>query len=482
MDNIILATDSYKTSHFKQYPPGTLKVTSYIEARPGGDYDRVVFFGLQAFIRQYLLKPITVADVLEAEAIFKAHGVPFNFAGWRDIIDNHNGFLPIAIEALPEGSVVPVGTPLVQIYNTDPSAFWLTSYLETALLRAIWYPTTVATLSWHARQRLIFFVRRTSDGDPDALLDFMLHDFGARGVSSQESAMLGGMAHLINFRGTDTVEGLVGARRYYDAELAAGFSVPASEHSTMTAWGRDQEEMAYRNMMQQFPEGIVSIVADSYDYENAVENIFSHELSDLIDDRIGKGRLVIRPDSGDPVRTVIWTLRALEKSFEPRLNTKGFKVLPDHVRILWGDGIAVPQMEGVLAYMQAEGWAAENIVFGMGGALLQKVNRDTIRFAMKANEIVIDGQVRDISKQPRTDPSKASKAGAQVVLIDGFNEIEVMRKSNYRPVMLADGSYADNNILIQRFKNGQALNETSFEDVRSRSKTVLKKADIKKVA
>lgn len=482
MDNIILATDSYKTSHFKQYPPGTMKVTSYIEARVGGDYERVVFFGLQAFIRQYLSTPIDMVDVFEAEEIFKAHGVPFNFEGWNHIVKKHGGRLPIVIEALPEGSVVPVGTPLVQIYNTDPECFWLTSYLETALLRAIWYPTTVATVSWHARQKLGWFVRATTDGDPDAILDFMLHDFGARGVSSQESAMLGGMAHLINFRGTDTVEGLIGARRFYDAELAAGFSVPASEHSTMTAWGRDQEEMAYRNMMQQFPEGIVSIVADSYDYEHAVKNIFGRELSDLVDDRAGKGRLVIRPDSGDPVRTVIWTLWTLEKSFEPRLNAKGYKVLPDYIRILWGDGIAVPQMEGVLAYMKAEGWAAENIVFGMGGALLQKVNRDTIRFAMKANEIVIGGEVHDIAKQPKTDPSKSSKAGAQVVLIDGFNEVEVMRKSNYRPVMLADGSYADFNHLIPRFKNGQPINETTFEEVRERSKTVLKKADVKKVA
>ncbi|WP_202879886.1 nicotinate phosphoribosyltransferase [Sinorhizobium meliloti] len=482
MDNLILATDSYKTSHFKQYPPGTIKVTSYIEARAGGDYERVVFFGLQAFIRQYLLKPVTMTDVFEAEAVFKAHGVPFNSEGWEHIVKKHNGRLPIVIEALPEGSVVPVGTPLVQVYNTDPMCFWLTSYLETALLRAIWYPTTVATLSWHARQKLDFFVRQTTDGDPNAVLDFMLHDFGARGVSSQESAMLGGMAHLINFRGTDTVEGLIGARRFYDAELAAGFSVPASEHSTMTAWGRDQEDMAYGNMMRQFPEGIVSIVADSYDYEHAVDNIFGHHLRGLVDDRAGKGRVVIRPDSGDPVRTVIWSLRSLEKNFEPRVNARGYKVLPDHIRILWGDGIAVPQMEGVLAYMQAEGWAAENIVFGMGGALLQKVNRDTIRFAMKANEIVVDGEVRDIAKQPRTDPTKASKAGAQVVLFDPFGGVEVMRKSNYRPVMLADGSYADFNQLVPRFKGGVAINETTFDEVRARSKSVLKKADVKKVA
>jgi len=481
MDNLILATDSYKTSHYKQYPTGTERVTSYIEARVGGEFDKVLFFGLQAFIRRYLTQRVTAADVMEAAEIFAAHGVPFNKDGWMHIVYAHGGRLPVVIEALPEGSVVPVGTPLVQVYNTDPAAFWLTSYLETALLRAIWYPTTVATLSWHARQKLGYFVEQTSDGDVSGILDFMLHDFGARGVSSQESAMLGGAAHLINFRGTDTVEGLVGATRFYDAELAAGFSVPASEHSTMTAWGRDREADAYGNMLFQFPEGIVSIVADSYDYENAVENIFGGELRKRVEDRRGKGRVVIRPDSGDPVRTVIWTLIALAKEFGTTTNSKGYRVLPDHIRVLWGDGIGVPQMEGVLATMQQEGFAAENVVFGMGGALLQKVNRDTLRFAMKANEIVVNGEARDIHKDPRTDPSKASKAGVQSVVYDGVNGIQVSRRDKVIAPMI-DGKVVSWDLLKPRYENGAIINETDFAEVRRRSKVDLAPVNVRKVA
>lgn len=471
--NLILATDSYKTSHFEQYPPKTTKVTSYIEARPGGQFDKVVFFGLQAFIRQYLLTPITLYDIVEARMLLAEHGVPFNEAGWKRIVDEHDGLLPITIEAIPEGSVVPVGTPLVQIYNNDPELFWLTSYMETALLRAIWYPTTVATLSWHARQSLRWFVERTTDLDVDTVLDFMLHDFGARGVSSAESAVLGGIAHLINFKGTDTVEALVGAIRYYDAQGAVGYSVPASEHSTMTAWGRDGETAAYRNMLEKFPAGIVSIVSDSYDYGSAVSNIWCDELKDAVNQRAGSGRVVIRPDSGDPVKTVLFTLEELEKAFGVTQNIRGYKVLPDHVRILWGDGIGVPQMEAILSVLWTQGWAAENVVFGMGGGLLQKVNRDTLRFAMKANEIVSDGEVLDISKSPKGDASKASKAGAQSVLYDGDGLRVIKRNQNFR---------SDYDLLQPQFSNGGVVNETTFEEVRERAKTPLIPASQKKVA
>lgn len=182
--NLILMTDSYKTSHFLQYPPGARYVTSYIEARAGGGYDHVLFFGLQAFIREYLSERVTIQDVFQADAVLRAHGVPFNRAGWDRIVHVHGGYLPLRIEALPEGSVVPVGTPLVQIVNTDPELPWLTSYFETALLRAIWYPSTVATKSYFARRKLHYFVAGSTDNDPDAILDFMLHDFGARGASS----------------------------------------------------------------------------------------------------------------------------------------------------------------------------------------------------------------------------------------------------------------------------------------------------------
>ena len=214
--NLILNTDSYKVSMFKQYPAGTTGVYSYIESR-GGRYDRTVFFGLQAFIKEYLLWPITQADIDIADEILTAHGEPFNRAGWQYILDKHNGYLPVVIRAVPEGTVVPVKNVLATIENTDPECFWLTTWLETALLRAVWYGTTVATQSYTIKQVILDYLERT--GDPGTI-DFKLHDFGARGVSSMESAGIGGAAHLVNFMGTDTITGVLYAREYYNAGIA----------------------------------------------------------------------------------------------------------------------------------------------------------------------------------------------------------------------------------------------------------------------
>lgn len=231
--NIILNSDSYKYSMPQQYPAGTEYVYSYIESR-GGAWPETVFFGLQAYIKEYLLRPVTWDDINEAEAIITAHGEPFYREGWEHILRQHGGYLPVRIRAVPEGTRVPIKNVLLTIENTDPRCWWLTTFLETSLLRAVWYPTTVATNSYESRKIILEYLERT--GDP-GLIDFKLHDFGARGVSSEESAGLGGAAHLVNFQGTDTVSALVAARRYYGADLA-GFSIPASEHSIATSFGR----------------------------------------------------------------------------------------------------------------------------------------------------------------------------------------------------------------------------------------------------
>ena len=212
-NNLILNTDSYKTSQFNQYPPNTEYVYSYIESR-GGEWKDTLFYGLQAFIKQYLLRPITMADIEEAAEILSAHGVPFNRAGWEYIVDELGGKLPISIKAVPEGTIIPTKNVLVTVENTDPNCYWLTSYLETAILRAVWYPTTVATNSYESRKLILSYLERT--GDPN-LIDFKLHDFGARGVSSFESAGIGGSAHLINFLGTATISGLMFTLKYYNA-------------------------------------------------------------------------------------------------------------------------------------------------------------------------------------------------------------------------------------------------------------------------
>ena len=227
MTNLILSTDSYKHSHFLQYPPEARAISAYLEARHNDFAKEVLFLGLQSYLIDYLGRAVSKADVDEAEAICTAHGVPFNRSGWDRIVDQHGGYLPIEIKALPEGMMVPTGVPLVQGENTDPALPWLPTFIETALLRAVWYPTTVGTLSWKCKAIIAAGLDKSSD-DPAAQLPFKLHDFGARGVSSGESAALGGMAHLVNFMGTDTLEGIMAARRYYGAEMP-GFSIPAAE-------------------------------------------------------------------------------------------------------------------------------------------------------------------------------------------------------------------------------------------------------------
>lgn len=431
MNNLILNTDSYKASHFLQYPPGTTGVSSYIEPRVGARFPEIVYFGLQMFLQEYLTTPITMEDIDEAEAIFTAHGEPFNRDGWEIILDDYNGFLPLEIRALPEGTVVRPGTPLVQVRNLDPRLPWLTSYMETAILRAVWYPTTVATLS-RAVKSVIYAGLVQSSDDPDGQIGFKLHDFGARGVASKEQAGIGGLAHLVNFMGTDTVEALVYGRKFYN-EGMAGFSIPAAEHSTMTAWGKDREAEAYRNMLTAFPEGLVAVVSDSYDIYNAVDNIWGEELRQAVRER--GGTVVIRPDSGDPKEMVMYLLRSLGDSFGWDYNSKGFRVLNENVRIIQGDGVDYDSIKDIVETMVDDSWSIDNIAFGMGAGLLQKVNRDTLRFAMKASAIEIDGEWHPVFKDPKSDPTKASKPGFQSV-IDIGDGIEI--ESLLEPVYSAD--------------------------------------------
>lgn len=446
--NIILDTDGYKASHYLQTPPGIKNVSSYIEAREGGEFDEVVFFGLQAHIKRYLTTPITKYDIDEADGIFSAYGTPFNRAGWEHILNVHGGMLPLVINALPEGMVVPCGTPLVQMEATDDACEWLISPMETSLLRAVWYPVTVCTYSYQVKKMMKSYLDDTSDVG-DEVLPFMLHDFGARGASSYETSAIGGAAHLVNFLGTDTVAALPFLRDFYAAP-AAGFSVPASEHSTMTAWGEDNEAAAYENMIDQFDceGGIVSIVSDSYDLYNAIDNIYGGVLKDKILNM--KGRLVIRPDSGDPVDVSCKSIEKLYKIFGGTINSKGYKVLNDKVRVLWGDGVNMAGIERILEALKTLKFSAENIIFGMGGGLLQDHTRDKGRFAQKCNAIMTQDDLwMDVYKRPKTDTSKASKAGRQVVLCkDGVWSSEKVNAANIFDNRLEQVYYAQNGIFV----------------------------------
>lgn len=458
MTNLILATDSYKHSHFLQYPPEARAISAYIEARPNDFADEILFMGLQPYLLDYLARPITQADINEAEAICTAHGVPFNREGWQIILDEHGGFLPIEIRALPEGMIVPTGVPLLQVETTDPRLPWLATFIETALLRAIWYPTTVATLSHQCRLIIRAGLETTSD-DVEGQLPFKLHDFGARGTSSGESAGLGGMAHLVNFRGTDTMEGLIAARRYYGADMA-GFSIPAAEHSTMTSWGRAREEAAYANMLDAFDgKGkLVAVVSDSYDLDAALTGIWGGSLRNKVLAR--KGTLVVRPDSGDPVETPVRAIKALWEAFGGTVNAKGYRLLDPHVRVIQGDGMTPATIAQLIDRLIEEGFAIDNIAFGMGGGLLQQVNRDTLRFAMKANAMRdAEGVWHDVAKAPATDPGKSSKAGRQAVVVEAGSL--VARRVD-------DVDDADN-LLRPVWRNGMMLVRHMFDELRARA-------------
>jgi len=453
--NLILNTDSYKASHWLQYPPGMDAMFSYIESR-GGLHERTVFFGLQAILKEHLTRPITVADIEEARELFAAHGEPFNEAGWRYILDRHGGHVPVTIRAVPEGVAVPVLNALATVESTDPQCFWIASYIETLLLR-VWYPTTVATISWHIKQMIRGYLNRTSD-DPEGQLPFKLHDFGSRGVSSLESAGLGGLAHLVNFKGTDTVAAIVAARKYY-AEPMAGFSIPAAEHSTITAWGRDGEEAAYRNMIDQYgkPGAIFACVSDSYDVYAAVEHLWGSRLKQQVID--SGATLVVRPDSGNPPDIVERCAVLLDRAYGSDLNRKGFKVLR-HVRLIQGDGVNPTSIGQILERLTQAGFAADNIAFGMGGALLQQLNRDTQQFAMKCSAARIDGQWRDVYKEPVTDPGKISKKG----------RLDLIRDAATRQFVTCPlGSTSQPSEMIEVFRDGKLLREWTLNEVRARS-------------
>jgi len=456
MDNILFLTDSYKITHWKQYPPGTEKVYSYFESR-GGMFDWTVFFGLQYILKTYLEgRVFSLTNLLSARDFYRQHfgSDLFNMDGWTRMYEKHGGRLPVSIKAVPEGTVLGTRNVLMTVENTDPEFPWLTNILETILVQ-VWYPMTVATLSREMRKLILGYLEKT--GTPDTI-GFKLHDFGFRGVSSVESAGIGGAAHLVNFQGTDTIRGIRVAQDYYGAGMC-GFSIPASEHSTITAWGKDREADAFENMLNQYPEGLVACVSDSFDIFKACTEIWGGKLKEKVLGRAGT--LVVRPDSGDPPRVVVQVLEALGEKFGYSQNEKGYKVLPEQVRVIQGDGINYSMTGEILQALELRGWSADNIAFGMGGALLQRLNRDTQECAFKCSSIVVNGEERDVYKDPVTDVGKRSKAGRlKLVRVPGAHG------SAYRTVSPREEGEDQ---LVEVFRDGKVLVNYHFEDIRTRA-------------
>ncbi len=467
MENLILMSDSYKYSHPYQYPPKTTYAHNYLESRGGNESTFLLpytkFFGLQYIIKRYLSIKITNEMIKEAEETLLLHGVPFEREAWEIIVNEYDGYIPIKIRAVQEGLVIPRKNVLMTIESTDSRLFWLVGWVETLLLK-VWYPITVSTLSYNVYEMIKEFMEETCDTLDK--LPFMLHDFGYRGASSEESASIGGLSHLTNFSGTDTVGALVYGRKYYNEEMA-GFSIPASEHSTITAWGYESndEKKAFKNFLDKFSNKypLFACVSDSFDFSLAVDKW--GELKDVVQ-KTGN-TLVIRPDSGDAKSNILMALEKLEKSFGYTVNKKGYKVLKN-VALIQGDGVYFNEIYDILKMLQEHNYSADNIAFGIGGALLQgneksSINRDTHKFAIKCSAVVVDGKLRDVFKNPITDQGKKSKKGRlDLIKVNG----------EYKTVVLNEdyeiGQYHKDSVLKTYYENGKIFCNDSLSEIKKR--------------
>jgi nicotinamide phosphoribosyltransferase len=412
-ENFCLLTDAYKQFHWAVYPEGLEYTYSYLESR-GGMFDEVLWFGLQRELKKYFCGKVLYQWMIDeafadCQEIF---GFPyFNKAGFQRLLDKWGGVLPIEIRAVKEGTRVSVKNVMMTVVNTDPEFPWLTNFIESKLLH-VWYPSTVATLSRKIKELGREALEKTcslSEEERESILQFMLNDFGFRSCSSLETAKIGGMAHAINFKGSDTLVCNREAKKFYDAVDAIISSVAATEHSVMTALGIQGELAQIARALDICKHGLISIVCDSYDLKKTVTEYIGDTLRDKVRKR--DGRLVVRPDSGKAEVLIVEVLDILGDKFGYEYNSKGYKVLPDCVRVIWGDGINYYSIIKIINAVIESGWSIENCVFGMGGALLQKVDRDTQKWAFKCSAMCINGKWVHVFKDPKTDPGKTSKKG-----------------------------------------------------------------------
>jgi len=450
--NSLSLTDSYKASHFLLYPPNTTEISGYFEARASSKFDHISFFGLQYYIKNKLLPFIENMDIEEAERTWNKHGLPFNRKGFEAL--KELGYLPIEIQAVPEGMYIPKDNVLLQMKNTHPDFAWLVTWLETSLVQ-LWYPCTVASLSKKCKIMMKKYLEETGCENIESVLLFMLHDFGCRGASSMESASIGGAAHLTNFMGTDTFIALDLLREYYNMDMA-GYSIPAMEHSTVIAW--ENEDDSYQNILDMYlkENAILACVSDSTDFKRVNSNWGTRFKQQI---ETSGGRVVVRHDSGSPLYNSIDAIRTLMDNFGSTINTKGYKVLPNYIRFIWGDGADYAIIDQTLHALIGFDIASENIVFGMGGALLQRVDRDTCSFAFKINEVVQNNTRRAVYKHPVTGKGKASKPGRQALIFEN---------GQYRTIPEIE-LHGRENILRTVFKDGNLLIDETFETIRKRA-------------
>jgi len=482
--------DGYKVDHRRQYPEGTELVYSNWTPRKSRieGIDKVVFFGLQYFIKKYLVETFDrdffgqpkstvikkyqrrISGYLGPDAITYDH-----VAALHDL-----GFLPIEIKALPEGIQVPIRMPMFTIKNTIPEFFWITNFLETILSCIIWMPCTSATMAFQYRKLLDLFADKTG-GDPE-FVNWQGHDFSFRGMAGLEAAMMSGAGHLLSFTGTDTIPAIDFLEEYYGADVdqeLVGGSVSATEHSVMCMGTQDDEIGTFRRLIKEtYPAGIVSIVSDTWDYWKVITEFIPKLKSDIL---ARDGKVVIRPDSGDPVKIICGdpdaklgspefkgSVECLWETFGGTKTVTGYNLLDGHIGLIYGDSITLERCEAICSQLEAKGFASTNVVFGIGSYTYQYVTRDTFGFAMKATYGEVNGTGRPIFKDPKTDDGTKKSAKGMIKLTGTPTEVEKMED-------MVSSEQEKEGLLKTVYLDGKIIRETTLSEIRQLLKSQLGK-------
>ncbi len=449
MRDIINTVDSYKLGHSSMLRPDCTSQYNYLESRIGAKLPYVVFVGLQYYIKKYLSKVPTKKQIKKHQKRAIAHAGSFDYDMWMRI--NQLGYYPIIIKAIPEGTLVPTGCPLCTVEPTDPECVGIVGIIETLLMK-VWMPTSVATKSFYVKQLLLKY------GIPD-WANFAYHNFGNRSCTAEEHAMIAGFAHLTSFLGTDSYGSLEFAEKYYNQseDVPAGYSVLATEHSVTTMNGRDGEEAFVLRVLQEHPKAkIVSVVADSYSVLDFTEFCTKPNGAIRKHLEISGQKLVLRPDSGDPIKVLSDMITIMRKNNCGAIADDGKYYFNGNYGILWGDGITIDVIKDILEDAKKHNFAAENLVFGSGTNLVNDFDRDTLRFAIKCSSATIGGKETDVYKDPVTDTSKKSKRGRVTTIITP-EEILVPGYDNEMPITLEVA-----------FHNGRIYSETSLDGIRNK--------------
>jgi nicotinamide phosphoribosyltransferase len=484
----LLLKDGYKVGHKFQYPEGTTMVYSNLTPRKSrnADMPEVVFFGLQYFIKEYLLGQFQKQFFdLPKEQVVHAYARRIdNYLGKDSIPYDHIGalhdlgYLPLEIKALPEGTLVPMRVPVLTIRNTRPEFFWLTNMLETLMSAILWKPCTSATTAYSYLQTFTRYALDTV-GDDLSFVPWQGHDFSFRGMSGIEDALMSGAGHLLCFAGTDTIPAIDFLETYYGADCEqelVGGSVPATEHSVMCMGTAMAEIDTFERLITQtYPAGVVSIVSDTWDFWQVI-TFFLPKLRDKIVARDGK--VVIRPDSGDPVKIIIGddaaapgspehkgVIACMWETFGGTITPQGYKLLDSHIGLIYGDGITIERQHAILEGLKQKGFASYNVVLGLGSFTYEYVTRDNFGFAMKATYGEVAGEGREIFKSPKTDDG--TKLSAKGLL-------QVYRDKDTGKLALNDGCTWGEEAqgeLKTVFKDGKLVVDDTLATIRGRIKS-----------